>query len=88
MICLLVARLRSKAYDLFVLEARGSMSKTERKIRKSAPLVPELVRTARLVHEGEPRPVLMTAVLAAWCGLAGASWNPQMVKVVEQELGS
>jgi hypothetical protein len=64
------------------------MSKTERKIRKAAPLVPDLVRTARVVHEGEPRPVIMTAVLSAWCGLAGVGWNPQMVAVVERELGN
>jgi hypothetical protein len=88
MICLPALRPVLDGIDLFVLAAGDSMSKTERKIRKAAPLVPELVKTARVVHEGESRQVILTAVLSAWCGLAGAGWNPRMVDVVERELAN
>jgi len=62
------------------------MSKTaQNRIRKTREAVPELIRIAAKTHR---RPVVrLTAVLAAWCDLAGIpGWTPEMVDYVERQV--
>jgi hypothetical protein len=62
------------------------MSKTrEKRIRKAAGILPDLIRMARKIHRSEVHARL--AVLCAWANMAGViGWTPGMVRRVEREM--
>jgi predicted DNA binding protein len=59
----------------------------QKKIELAAAYLPDLVRSARQIHQGEPQCVVQTAVLEAWSGLAAVEgWTPAMVRRVQREM--